>query len=78
MATNINQTAAQLGGKQRFSDRLEFRRGWRDGQSGRAPASLGRQYKAGYAEGRRDSRRGQVSRASSADAGESGHRAGAR
>lgn len=77
MATYINDTQALAAGKQRFSDRLEFRRGWRDGQSGRAPASLGRQYKAGYAEGRRDSRRGQLSRAT-ADAAESGHRAAAR
>lgn len=42
-------------GKRRpaFSDRLERRRGHRDGETGRAPASMAAAYMAGYAEGRR-------------------------
>jgi hypothetical protein len=38
-----------------FSDRLERRRGQRDAELGRAPASVGRAYMSGYSEGRRRS-----------------------
>jgi hypothetical protein len=52
------------------SDRLEHRRGARDGELGRAPASMGRAYLVGYAEGRRRStsrRRSAVSGRDSSD-----------
>lgn len=39
--------------RQRFSDRIEFRRGRRDGQAGLPAASLSPLYVSGYAEGRR-------------------------
>jgi hypothetical protein len=42
---------------QRFSDRLERRRGYRDAISGRSPASMAPSYAEGYAEGRRRSPR---------------------
>jgi hypothetical protein len=44
-------------GRQRFSDALEYRRGRRDGEMGRAPASRIQAYQQGYAEGRRALRR---------------------
>lgn len=55
MTTN-NQTDAvrPMGAtRQRFSDRIEFRRGKRDAECGRAPACLAAQYVAGYALGRK-------------------------
>ena len=39
--------------RQRFSDRIEFRRGKQDAERGRAPACLSAQYMAGYSAGRR-------------------------
>lgn len=39
--------------RQRFSDRIEYRRGKADAERGRAPACFAAQYMAGYAEGRR-------------------------
>lgn len=40
-------------GRQRFSDQLEYRRGRRDAEMGRAPASTSGAYRVGYAEVRR-------------------------
>jgi hypothetical protein len=40
-------------GRRRFSDDLEYRRGRRDAEAGRAPASNGGAYMLGYAEVRR-------------------------
>lgn len=40
-------------GRRRFSDDLEYRRGRRDAEAGRAPASNADAYRAGYAEARR-------------------------
>lgn len=51
-----NHGAGRQQSRQRFSDRIEFRRGKRDAQSGRAPASLTRQYMAGYTEGKRSTK----------------------
>ena len=59
MTTNQNQTSAERAprGRQRFSDRIEFRRGKRDAEQGRAPACLASHYMAGYTQGRRQSQR---------------------
>jgi len=40
-------------GRQRFSNELEYRRGRRDAEMGRAPASSAAAYRSGYAEARR-------------------------
>lgn len=40
----------------RFSDRLEYRRGLRDGSQGRAPACMVAGYLSGYSQGRRAAR----------------------
>lgn len=56
--TNTEKTIARAPrGRQRFSDRTEFRRGKRDAEQGRAPACLASQYMAGYTEGRRQNQR---------------------
>ena len=52
--SNKNPTPAREP-RQRFSDRLEYRRGKRDAQCGRAPACFAAQYMAGYTAGRRES-----------------------
>lgn len=56
MKTNVRDRvrgAAAGRSRQRFSDRLEYRRGRRDGQAGLPAASLSPLYVSGYAEGRR-------------------------
>lgn len=57
MTTNKVQNSAprtESSARQRFSDRIEFRRGKRDAECGRAPACLATQYVAGYAQGRKN------------------------
>lgn len=53
MGTRHQHDAKTARPRQRFSDRLELRRGQVDGRAGRAPASMNPQYLAGYADARR-------------------------
>lgn len=47
--------------RQRFSDKIEYRRGRRDGEAGLPAASLSKMYAVGYSEGRRTrSRRAEI------------------
>lgn len=55
MATQTNNDTYRP--RQRFGDAVEYARGKRDGEAGRAPASFAIRYVDGYNEGRRARRR---------------------